>query len=398
MKKYLLLLLVGLFCFADFGEAQAKAVKLGRAAGGKNKVVHMFPDCSGSNCRKPDASTVCPDHCKNCGSDGKCLTCQNKYYLTSAGQCETCPPNGTCNGTTTISCLGGYKLSSNTCIKCDAGYYSGTGSNTCTKCGAGSYSSEAGSMSCVQCPTGYYASGTGNTTCTPCNTLNVDNGTVTSCSITGSVTAVACNSGYHKTSASATSCTSNCSGVSCASSLYTTVANETGCCCELNMANATVVAELNKDSLEPASICTSTQVYNSTIGKCVDAVCPANCSNCTSGFCKSCNSGYYLNYTSGMCTSCPTGCATCTGSSSGYTCNTCSSGYYKSGSSCSKCPQGCATCSSSSSCTTCKTGYTKSGSTCKREPLVLEENTLRGNCSCASDNTLCQCFQEMQLY
>lgn len=106
-------------------------------------------------------------------------------------------------------------------------------------------------------------------------------------------------------------CVDNCYNVVCKSG-YTTVNTADGCCCEAE------------------SACGAGQVYNTTIGKCVDAVCPVGCLDDCSKGCGSCESGRYLNYSNGYCPTCSSAianCATCDSSPSGPTCTSCDSGY-----------------------------------------------------------------------
>ncbi|MBQ8347546.1 MAG: hypothetical protein IJY17_08105, partial [Alphaproteobacteria bacterium] len=104
-----------------------------------------------------------------------------------------------------------------------------------------------------------------------------------------------CKDYYYK---SGDSCQAICSGVSCKSG-YKTAAATDSCCCE-------------KDNG-----CSALQVYNTTIKKCVDAVCPVGClDSCING-CGSCESGRYLNYSNGYCPLCSSAianCETCTSS------------------------------------------------------------------------------------
>lgn len=117
-----------------------------------------------------------------------------------------------------------------------------------------------------------------------------------------------CKDYYYK---SGDSCQAICSGVSCKSG-YKTAAATDSCCCE-------------KDNG-----CSALQVYNTTIKKCVDAVCPVGClDSCING-CGSCESGRYLNYSNGYCPLCSSAianCETCTSSALGPTCTACASGY-----------------------------------------------------------------------
>ena len=143
-------------------------------------------------------------------------------------------------------------------------------------------------------------------------------------------------------------CVANCSGVVCKSG-YKAVSNATGCCCEAD-----------------TSSCSAGQIYNTTIGKCVSAVCPLGClDDCKQG-CGSCESGRYLNYNDGLCPLCSSAianCATCTSSKSGPTCTKCKSGYLLSSGKCVSCPAN-ATCSGTVS-FTCKSGYEKYNDTCR---------------------------------
>ena len=84
MKKYLLLVLVGLFCFAGLTEAQAKAVKLGRGSNASNgRGTLLITD---DQKKPPKPPVICPANCSSCDSAGKCTACQNKYYL-NGSQC-----------------------------------------------------------------------------------------------------------------------------------------------------------------------------------------------------------------------------------------------------------------------------------------------------------------------
>lgn len=160
-----------------------------------------------------------------------------------------------------------------------------------------------------------------------------------------------CKDYYYK---SGDSCQAICSGVSCKSG-YKTAAATDSCCCE-------------KDNG-----CSALQVYNTTIKKCVDAVCPVGClDSCING-CGSCESGRYLNYSNGYCPLCSSAianCETCTSSALGPTCTACASGYSLSNGKCvaKTCPSNCATCSDGV-CTKCSSGYYLSSGSCVSCPL-----------------------------
>ena len=229
-------------------------------------------------------------------------------------------------------------------------------------------------------------------------------------------------------------CVDNCYNVVCKSG-YTTVNTAEGCCCEAE------------------SICGNGQIYNTTIGKCVDAVCPVGCLDDCSKGCGSCESGRYLNYSNGYCPTCSSAianCATCTSSAAGPVCTSCESGYtlkdgqcvkaecgdgqLKIGGKCVECINGAnITCGSGAyssyyrisngtccklptgctgatnfdlSCTSCKAGYTLgSDGMCKSTGLKVCSvgcqtcNTSTGKCSaCKSGYTLKTdgtCFKQL---
>ena len=176
-----------------------------------------------------------------------------------------------------------------------------------------------------------------------------------------------CKDYYYK---SGDSCPAICSGVSCKSG-YKTAAATDSCCCE-------------KDNG-----CSALQVYNTTIKKCVDAVCPVGClDSCING-CGSCESGRYLNYSNGYCPLCSSAianCETCTGSASGPTCTSCASGYSLSN---GKCVKNAATCSagkylSNGTCVNCPAGtYSSGGSatSCTNCPTGSTSNAGASSCT-----------------
>ncbi len=194
-------------------------------------------------------------------------------------------------------------------------------------------------------------------------------------------------------------CYNICSGVSCISSNYTPNVTDKGCCCERitcpsgqRLSNGTCVnicsgvqcatgynpvASGNQCCCE--SSCGANKVYNPTIGKCVDMVCPSGCSSMCENGCSACETGHYLDYDNGKCPSCSdkiANCAKCTSkagmlSSSGgsvgtlVTCSACADGYTLENGVCvASCPSGCSSCSSSSTCTGCDSGYWLSNGTC----------------------------------
>ena len=95
-------------------------------------------------------------------------------------------------------------------------------------------------------------------------------------------------------------CVDNCYNVVCKSG-YTTVNTAEGCCCEAE------------------SICGAGQIYNTTIGKCVECINGANIT---------CGSGAYSSYyriTNGTCCKLPAGCTGATNFD--LSCTSCAGGY-----------------------------------------------------------------------
>ena len=316
MKKYLFIL-AGLLCLLGQGEAEARAVKLGRGTsiGG----IRPGPEpCTGSNCSGP-GPTFCPANCASCNGSS-CSKCKSGYYLKNGG-CTPCPANATCSGTETITCNTGFHRSATgtTCTECsDITVANGT----CTACQA-----VGNTCTNVSCYYGYVKSGT------TCSAI--------------SFSGMSCVSGYRKVvSSDRACCVPMCQGVSCVSG-YTPTATSTGCCCQ---ATITPIANCATQNGNTCTKCSSGYYLSSNTCK----ACPSN-ATCTGTSTFTCSSGYYQSGNS--CVSCPAN-STCTSSTS-FTCN---SGYYKNGSSCSRCPSGCSACTSSTKCTACSSGTLVNGS------------------------------------
>ncbi len=281
MKRYMLFL-AGLMILAPYGEADAKAVKLGRG----------------------NSYSVAVDTSVNTGAN------------------ETEVRKGECEADT--ECSEGKKCVSNKCVGvCDGNPCIGT--------------------KCITDPANKHT----HTCVDYCYNVTCKSGYTTEMNVTDKsccCVRTSCDSGQRLVNGE---CVDNCSGVSCISG-YKAVSKSDSCCCE--------------------SSCSSGQIYNTTIKKCVDAVCPQGCLNdCLNG-CNSCESGRYLDYSTGYCPTCSsavTNCATCTSkttSSGGATCTKCNSGYYLSNGSCVACPAN-ATCNGTAT-ITCNTGYNLSGTSC----------------------------------
>ncbi len=249
MKKYLFIL-AGLLCLLGQGEAEARAVKLGRGTSSGTASGHQFqPANSGSG-----GPTFCPANCTSCNGSS-CSRCKSGYYLKKNEGCAPCPANATCSGTATFTCNTGFHLSAmgTTCTECsDITVANGT----CTACQA-----VGNTCTDVSCFYGYVKSGT------TCSAI--------------SFSGMSCVSGYRKVvSSDRACCVPMCQGVSCVSG-YTPTATSTGCCCQATTTPTT---------------CGPMQVWHPTLKKCVEAVCPSNCADmCSGGYCASCNPGYTMN-------------------------------------------------------------------------------------------------------
>ena len=93
-------------------------------------------------------------------------------------------------------------------------------------------------------------------------------------------------------------------------------------------------------------------------------LCPPGCSDCSTGVCTACSSGYSFDSTSAICYLCDAGCTYCSATDSA-SCTACSEGYFLSGISCLTCDINCITCSgSASSCQNCMPGQYFNGTGC----------------------------------
>ena len=108
-----------------------------------------------------------------------------KYWATSVNDCVACP----------IYCSVCESTSSGmSCSACGSGCFL-KGIYGCSPCGAGTYSKGGTATSCRTCPAGTWSEWA-SSSCSPCSSIAVENGTCTSCSSTGTCSAISCNSGY----------------------------------------------------------------------------------------------------------------------------------------------------------------------------------------------------------
>ena len=333
----------------------AKAIKLGREkmAIGKNSIVLPPPrgedeldlkDCD-ANCAEGSCNRI----------TGKCSKCISGRWL-DKNLCWACPTYATCNGLD-FTCRTKYRKQSDRCVancagvSCKSGFVAVANSTgCCCSCPSGQiYNTTIKKCVSATCPIGCTSScANGCSACESGRYLDYSNGSCPTCtskiancarcsSSAAGVTCTACASGYRLSNGS---CVANCTNVSCKSGFVAT-STSTGCCCS----------------------CPDGQIYNTTIKKCVAAVCPIGCKDsCTNG-CGSCESGRYLDYSNGSCPTCSSkirNCATCSSSAAGVKCTACAYGYRVSN----------GTCVANCTGVSCKSGYTatstSTGCCCKK--------------------------------
>ena len=85
----------------------------------------------------------CGPHCHECGDDGVCKKCVDRYGKTSDGKCAPCPDNClSCDGNPTI------------CAECEAGYGK-TSDNKCERCFPNCVECADDATKCKKCDNGY---------------------------------------------------------------------------------------------------------------------------------------------------------------------------------------------------------------------------------------------------
>ena len=319
---------------------------------------------SGTSCADCPAGSYCDGTDKHSCASGtwssakasSCTACS--AISIDHGSCHGCSSTGTC---TSVWCDDGYQSSGNKCVKvsCSAGQY--ICGNYCCSCSAGTYSSSSGSTSCTNCPYGKW-SYSGASSCVSCSAISVANGTCTSCTSTGSCTAVSCNSGYtaNGTTCEKITCPANCK--TCSDSSTCTACNsyyalENGICVDIcrnyvkfegGTCEKYCIQDYGKECL--SAVCTSGSPHRKEV---ISAkgysyshyyCCPTNCAECTDWEqCTACNSGYTLK--NGLCVQTPT-CAAGEYANSSGNCVSCSTitvkasnGYPGSGK-CTACMEG----------------------------------------------------------
>ena len=332
MKKYLLLV-AGLLLAVPYGQAEAKAVKLGRG----------------------NAYSVAADANVNTGASGTQL---------KKGECETneeCPSDKKCMG---------YK-----CVDvCTQPTGKPGMARICrgSKCIADPNTPHA--FKCVDncynvvCKSGYTTEVTSDGCC---------------------CVATSCPSGQRLENGK---CVANCTGVTCKSG-YKAVSNSTGCCCEADTSCPTgkwlcsQCGYIHEGASTPIKCpqcgfskfqclpsCKSGYSYNTTYKGCIKdtLTCNIGCNvkGCGIGSTLKPDTGYYIK-SDGTCPACSSAianCAACSISKLGDTpkCTKCNAGYYLSSGKCVACPLN-GICDGTSF-FTCKSGYVRYNGACRTDP------------------------------
>lgn len=428
MKKYLFIL-AGLLCLIGQGEAEARAVKLGRVTTSTGRGIQQLSSgggtCNGSDCT--ESQKYCYDN-RNNPNKRECYC----LYHPAASLCKKVQNCGTfCHADQCV-----LKNNEPFCNRCMDGYYANA-SGFCTKCPANSQPDGSGGCTCDQ---GYFKDGTqvakGTFVCTSCNEINVphankgENYGIQCDNETGKVTGVHCSpengtyyyedysyatnsyqssnpaqnicqevswgtlkcaAGYRK-DATSNCCIPMCRGVTCADGFAPTVENGK-CCCKLK----TSIEHCTAYDAALCTHCASGYYLNRSANKCVACGAHSSCDGSTDHLV--CASGYFVSNWSGCyqswseCQLCPQN-ATCGfgANGEGWHCNI---GYYPTATTqtpgsctpdgnggytltkpvvsfgCAACSSGCAQCTGANSCTLCKYGYELIAGKCflKKTPL-----------------------------
>lgn len=254
-----------------------------------------------------------------------CVSCVSGVSNTTHGitLCLPCAGDNQCNG----CFLGAYVSSGGNCTSCPQGTFSVLGNVTsCTNCSAGSYQYNTGQSTCNLCPIDAITTTSGLANCTACNLGTQSGQGASSCS--------SCNIGSYRDN-SLTSC------VQCAPGKFQNQTGQSFCySCDTG----------KYQSNQGGSICTACDVgyYANTVGN-------SYCSPCAKGTytgvtgtvtCTPCDyNTYQPNYNQASCITCPNGgftlstgqtvCSNCLGgtflNSTTKQCIPCSLGYYSTG-------------------------------------------------------------------
>jgi hypothetical protein len=112
--------------------------------------------------RPSSSCALCEAGSYSFSGQAQCTLCSAGTFNPSEGRntssaCTLCPP-GSCSPS----------AGSQSCLRCSAGRYSGSGQSECALCAAGSFSDSPGSDTCKLCLSGSYCPTSGSSTTVPC--------------------------------------------------------------------------------------------------------------------------------------------------------------------------------------------------------------------------------------
>jgi len=291
--------------------------------------------------------------------------CSTKYYKDSNNECKAC--SSTCE-----LCSGPADTQCTSCLSTSP-YRNEEDSKCYQSCPTNTKLIEAESLCVKNCPTSYYVDGT---TCKACNTSCL------TCSGSAATQCLTCKSGFTITS------TKTCIR-SCETSQYVDANNacqncSTSCLtCSGTDSTCTSCASPNFLSSSTCISACPTSTYADSSRAC--KACSTNCQTCSgsaSNECLTCKTSTpYLS--SGACV------ATCPKVVQNGTCvDSCSSGYYRDGTTCRACNSACLECegSLSTNCTKC-TGYlykSQCYTSCPSATYIVGKECFACNASCKS--------------
>lgn len=327
----------------------------------------------------------CPSTCRECVYSGtsesgelnfQCTSCYSNGYL-NGGQCQSCASNClTCqknNLATCTSCPVGSYLENSSCVKgCPSNCVSCSSSSKCTTCVSGFAVNGAGVCvpclsscrecatqapgQCLSCGDGLFLNS--QQKCQQCSTSFCS-----TCSIND--VCESCSSGYTLTSTF--TCIKNCESP-CATCSASSPTQCTSCLAGYEIDSTTSSCTPVTQCIGGCNVCPTGYVLSESICvQCTNSKC-LRCSASDPSVCTSCINGLYLS-SNQVCTTCPSGCATC---SSSTNCLTCSSGFtllsesvQGSQQKCVQCASPCSQCMNNpSNCLSCVSGYSLSGWKC----------------------------------
>ncbi|KAL4473928.1 hypothetical protein ABPG74_022792 [Tetrahymena malaccensis] len=335
----------------------------------------------------------CNYPCVNCLDNSTCTSCMDGYYLLG-NQCIKCDVKClTCNGGTDQDCLlcnqpfMPQQIGKMDCvIKCSVGFYQSN--QSCLKCNQACSQCADQTNVCDTCADGYYKYS--DNTCQPCENfcqicLSLNN--CTQCQsgylLFQGTCLDNCPQGYLNSQGICIPCNPNCQScqvnvdhcISCNSGYY--------------LYNNTCLPCINNCSLcQSSTICTQCQLGYFL----EDSVCKTQCQN----------QGYYSDYSQYKCLPCDSSCATCV-SGAFNKCSSCYVGFYLENDTqsqrCLPCDSLCSQCygASNSKCYKCRQGvkFDQINTTCIACPSKQFYNTQSGICEQCSSSCL-ECFGPTQ--